>query len=128
MDYSLFIFYIRQNLAEGYHPESAVDLAVDRCLEEGILTDILRTHRKEVTSMFLEDFDDEQYHQMLKKEGYKEGFDNGFDNGFDSGSDNINTLVQKLLADNRTDDLRRSTKDRQFQKKLLQEYGIEPHH
>ena len=49
--------------------------------------------------MFLEDFDDEQYHQMLKKEGFKEGFD--------SGSDNINTLVQKLLADNRTDDLRR---------------------
>ena len=120
MDYSLFIFYIRQNLADGYHPESAVGLAVDRCLEEGILTDILRTHRKEVTSMFLEDFDDEQYHQMLKKEGFKEGFD--------SGSDNINTLVQKLLADNRTDDLRRSTKDRQFQKKLLQEYGIEPHH
>ena len=73
LDYSLFIHYIRDNLAAGYLPEKAVDLAVDRCLSEDILTDILRLHRKEVTAMFLEEFDEEFYKKAIRKESYNEG-------------------------------------------------------
>lgn len=124
LDYSRFIFYIRQKLAEGYSPESSVDLAVERCLKEDILTDALRAHRKEVTSMFLEDFDAEFHERSIRAESFEDGFENGFENGKENSRSRINTLNQKLLKDNRSDDLLRSTTDRDFQERLLKEYGI----
>lgn len=120
LDYSRFIFYIRQKLAEGYSPEISVDLAVERCLKEDILTDVLRAHRKEVTSMFLEDFDAEFHERSIRAESFEDGFESGKENS----RNRINTLNQKLLKDNRSDDLLRSTTDRDFQERLLKEYGI----
>ena len=39
-------------------------------------------------------------------------------------TERINLLVQKLLADNRTEDLKKSTEDKDFQRQLMVEYGI----
>ena len=39
-------------------------------------------------------------------------------------TERINLLNQKLLADNRIDDLRKSTEDKEFQHQLMVEYGI----
>ena len=39
-------------------------------------------------------------------------------------TEKINMLIQKLLADNRTEDLRKSTEDTDFQHQLMVEYGI----
>ena len=36
----------------------------------------------------------------------------------------INLLTQKLLTDDRLDDLRKSTEDKDFQHQLMMEYGI----
>ena len=36
----------------------------------------------------------------------------------------INLLTQKLLTDDRIDDLRKSTEDKDFQHQLMVEYGI----
>ena len=45
--------------------------------------------------------------------------------GRDEGIQNINRLNGYLLADKRYSDLERSTKDPEYQEKLLKEYGIE---
>lgn len=37
----------------------------------------------------------------------------------------LNLLIQKLIEDERMEDLVRSTKDRAFQKALLEEYGLQ---
>lgn len=116
LDYSLFIHYIRDNLASGYLPEEAVDLAVDRCLSEDILTDILRVHRKEVTAMFLEEFDEEFYKKAIRKESYNEGRT--------EGETLMLTLVQKLLADKRLGDLERAASDPAFRESILREYNL----
>ena len=39
-------------------------------------------------------------------------------------TEQINKLNQKLLADDRIDDLRKSTEDKDFQHQLMVEYGI----
>lgn len=44
--------------------------------------------------------------------------------GMEKGIDAINLLVKRLIADGRTDDLLRSTQNPEFQKALMQEYGI----
>ena len=41
------------------------------------------------------------------------------------GKDQINKLNQRLLTDNRFDDLKRSISDPDFQKQLLKEYRLE---
>lgn len=41
------------------------------------------------------------------------------------GKKQINTLNQRLISDNRFDDLKRSVNDPDFQQLLLKEYGIE---
>lgn len=67
--------------------------------------------------MFLEDFNEEEYYRMLKREGFNDGFHSGFDS--------INALNRKLIADSRTDDLIRATSDPEYQKKLIKEYGLD---
>ena len=39
-------------------------------------------------------------------------------------TEQINKLNQKLLTDDRIDDLRKSTEDKEFQHQLMVEYGI----
>lgn len=128
LDYSLFIHYIRRNLAVGCSTPAAVDRAVERCLKEDILTDVLRAHRKEVTTMFLEEYDQELHYKTLLQEGYDDGFNDGFHDGFhdgcSAGEKRLNTLFQHLLEDNRKDDIIRAATDRKFQKKLLKHYGL----
>lgn len=47
-----------------------------------------------------------------------------WDEGMERGRNLINELNVRLLQDGRTDDLKRSTEDPQFQKQLLKEYGL----
>ena len=116
MDLIIIIHSIRENLAAGYSPQEAADLAVHHCLEEGILKDLLRKHRKEVVGMFLEEYDKELHEKTLRREGWEDGQKNGLDLASE--------LTQCLLDANRLEDLRRSTKDKKFRQKLLKEYGI----
>lgn len=111
-EYSYFIHSIRENLAAGYSPQEAADLAVHHCLKEGVLEDLLRKHRKEVVGMFLEEYDKELHEKTLRREGWEDGFAKASE------------LARLLLDANRLEDLRRSTKDKNFRQKLLKEYGI----
>ena len=67
MEYACFVQTVRDFIADGCLPELAVDRAVDRCLEQNILTDILRAHRKEVTKLFLTEYDEELHKYWEKK-------------------------------------------------------------
>ena len=66
MEYSQFIHQIRQYITAGYTPAHAVDSAVNVCIQKGILADVLKAHRKEVITMFLEDYDEELHLRTLR--------------------------------------------------------------
>ena len=51
-----------------------------------------------------------------KKEGIKEGIK--------EGSSLINTLNSRLIEDNRLEDLKRASKDIEYQNELLKEYNL----
>ncbi len=85
LDYSKFVFYVRFLTADGYSVEDAVNIAVDRCIEEGILTDVLTQHRKEVVCLFLEEYNQELHFSTLKQEGYDSGHADGYKIGHNEG-------------------------------------------
>ena len=57
-------------------------------------------------------------------EGVAEGEARGRAEGIVEGEARKNSLIDKLLADNRLDDLKRSTTDEAFCSELYKEYGL----
>ncbi len=74
--YCYFIELIR-TLKNVYSEDEAVDIAVQKCIDEGVLADIFREHRSEVKSMLLTEFDEVAYREMLLEEGREEGMKKG---------------------------------------------------
>ena len=72
-EYSIFIGEIRKNTEAGMMLVEAIDTAVDECIKRGILADILRSNRAEVTDMLLKEYD-EAFHIASEKEiSFEEG-------------------------------------------------------
>jgi hypothetical protein len=128
LDYARFIYYIREGIDEGVDAERAVENAVERCLKEDVLTDVLVAHRKEVVGMFLEEYDEELHFQTLRREGYEDGHADGMEKGLtlgkSEGEARVQLLYQKLLEDQRMDDLYRAAKDKEFMELLFKEYEM----
>ena len=97
-EYACFIARIRGFLDRKYPLEDAVNRAVDECIEEGILADILRKNRSEVINMILTDYDEKLHMQTVRKEGYEDGLKDGLEDGFKSGDTHrLKILIQKKL-------------------------------
>jgi flagellar biosynthesis/type III secretory pathway protein FliH len=59
-----------------------------------------------------------------RKAGYSEGREAGYDEGQQYARVRINALNQKLMEDNRTEDLLRAIEDTAYQEQLLKEYCL----
>ena len=66
----------------------------------------------------------EQGLQLGKEQGLRLGKEQGLQLGWEQSRIAFNCLYDRLLADNRLDDLRRSLADIQYQNQLLREYAI----
>ena len=53
--------------------KKAISKAVDECIQEGILQEILETQKEEVYQMMLTEFDEEKYEAIIRAEGREEG-------------------------------------------------------
>ena len=72
-EYSIFVGEIRKNTEAGMMLVDAIDTAVDECIKRGVLADILRSNRAEVTDMLLKEYD-EAFHIASEKEiSFEEG-------------------------------------------------------
>lgn len=116
-EYSEFIEEIRQNLNKGLGLEGAVELGIDACIKRGILADILTKSKTEVRKMLLTEYDEKAEREYLQKEA--------LEIGLEEGEDRVNRLISLLLKQNRMADIERAVKDREYQKKLFQELGIQ---
>lgn len=63
----------RQYISEREDRNEALNMAVDYCIAQGILSAFLRKNRAEVLGMLLEEFDAEKYERTLREEGRQEG-------------------------------------------------------
>ena len=72
-EYSEFIAEVNDNLAKEYSLKKAISIAMDSCIEKGILEDILIKDRAEVLHMLLTEYDEKKHMRDTYKEGYDKG-------------------------------------------------------
>jgi hypothetical protein len=84
-EYSEFIYRLRQHLAQKLPLGDAIELAMNECIQDGILVDILARCRTEVRSMLCEEYDEKTIQKLIRNGGYADGYDTGFDTGFEQG-------------------------------------------
>jgi hypothetical protein len=131
-EYSYLVRKIREFVSHGQTLESAIDMAVADCIENGILEEFLLKHRAEVKMMILSEYNEELHlkneREIAREEGIRLGKEAGRKAGLEAGilhgENRLNALYQHLIHDNRFDDLKRVPTDRDFQEKLMVEYNI----
>ena len=91
MGYSKLLYYIREELeTNGNDLKAAIDTAVIRCIDEGLIDDFLRKHSREVSGMLFKEITAEEFADIRAKEAYEDGEQAGFQRG-------LKQLAQKQL-------------------------------
>lgn len=76
-EYAILVAAIRSWLDKGFTLNTAIDYAVDECIENHILESFLVKHRAEVRTMVLSTFDQENHDRILKEYSKKVGIEQG---------------------------------------------------
>ena len=80
-EYSFFINMVYSKNKKYDNIELAIGESIDECIDENILKKFLNAHKAEVQDVLLEEFNEKDYHEFLKKEGKKEGIKEGIKEG-----------------------------------------------
>ncbi len=116
-DYALLIHRIRKYRAEGQPLANAIDLAIDDCIRDDVLRDILETHRMEARDMLFTEYNEEVHIKNEKEISYKDGYGDGYDNGMDT----MSRLYNKLEELDRLGEFSKAVKDPEYRTKLIEE-------
>lgn len=106
--YALLIKYTREYQAKNTDLKTAVEQAINRCIQEDLLKNYLLKKKAEVSLMLLTEFNQEAFARVIREEG----------------EDRVNQLNARLIAEKRFDDLTRATNDKQYQTQLYKEFGL----
>ena len=76
-EYAQFIDIIRHYLRENEHwtNEQAISKAIDDCIQNNILRDILQKERLRVMASILSEFDEVGYKEMIRQEAYEDAYE-----------------------------------------------------
>ena len=94
--------------------------AIKLCIKKGILVDFLAEEGDEVENWLFAEYDRDADIRIQREEAAEEATEKATE----ETTDRINQLNQRLLADNRYDDLKKSFVDKEFQHQLMVEYRI----
>ena len=130
-------YFVRSRTDPGYKPERKVIKHVDAFLK--MMKAVTGDHRYEevrksvrkgerITMCEVLDYREKRGEERGEKRGEKRGEQRGMQRGIQRGIERdrraLNSLIDFLIRDGRIEDLKRSTKDSDFQQKLLDEYGL----
>ena len=76
-EYSYLVAKIRENQSRGKTLEGAIEAALEDCLAQGYLTELLTTYRREVTGMLLYEYDERKHLKSTYEEGIQKGIRTG---------------------------------------------------
>jgi len=94
-EYSEFIAEVNDNLSKGYSLKRAITVAMNSCIERGVLEDILLKNKAEVMDMLLTEYDEKKHMKAIRKEGYEDGLEEGMQKGIEQ---KLETQIRKKLA------------------------------
>ena len=80
-EYSEFVARIRRYANRGAAIEEAVERAVTECIEEGILSDFLRSQRAEVIAVSIFEYNEEEELKKLRQAEFRSGQEEGITKG-----------------------------------------------
>ena len=102
--------------------------AIDYCIDNDILKEFLKTYRSEVTKSMQLNYEFDRQLELERadaiEEGLEQGIKQGLEQGLAQGIELINQLNHILLSEGKYDELQKASKDKEYQKKLLAEYGL----
>jgi hypothetical protein len=128
-EYAFFVGQVDQRVADGTLLKTAIAEAIDFCIQNDVMEDILVKYKSEVLGILLTEYDERKTMRMFQRESRKDGMAEGLAAGRVEGRvearDQMNLLNSFLLRDNRLEDLKRSTTDLEFQNQLLHEYQLD---
>lgn len=84
-EYAIFVARVRKYIRENVSKRKAITLAMDECIQEGILYDILTKQKAEVLGVVLSTFNKELYEKNLKEDAYNAGRYDGLKKGREEG-------------------------------------------
>lgn len=85
LGYSKLVDYIRQGQKGGESLQEAIDAAVLKCIEEGLIEDFLRVHSREVSGMLFRELTMEEFAEIRAREAYGKGEQAGLERGRTEG-------------------------------------------
>ncbi len=74
--------------------------------------------------MLLEEFDVDKYERSIRREGIEQGLKQGIEKGLEQGIEQTTELVNKLLEQNRIDDIRKLSAEPEYREQLFREFGL----
>lgn len=80
-DYSYFVNKVRINKTHGMNLEDSINEAVDYCIENNILRELLLKNKAEVSNMLLFTYDEKLHKKTIKAEAREEGLAEGLSAG-----------------------------------------------
>ena len=108
-EYAEFVEIARKYASQIGNAKTALNAAIDYCIENNILGRQLRLYRAEVLDIMLGHFDRKKYERSLKREaqenGYREGYEAGKELGTEHGvqqgiQQGIHQGIEALILDN----------------------------
>ena len=123
-EYANFVACVRQYLSNGMDIRQAIDHAVDKCIQDGILEEILRNNREEVCAMLLTEYDEQAHIESEREIALREGEMIGRAEGRKEGEARFAKLMQLLIDCGRVDDMKRALVDLEYRAQLYQENGL----
>ena len=96
-EYAQFIDIIRHYLKENEHwsNEQAISKAIDDCIKNNILRDILQKERLRVMASILSEFDEVGYKEMIRQEAYEDAYEEAYEDAYEEGVEyGVKTLIE----------------------------------
>ena len=83
-EYTQYVAKVREYARES-DLDTAVEQAVDDCIQNGVLAEFLRKHKSEVIAMSIFEYDKEEEERKLREAEYEAGYNSGKQDGYNSG-------------------------------------------
>ena len=83
-EYAQYVAKVREYARES-DLDTAVEQAVDDCIQNGVLAEFLRKHKSEVIAMSIFEYDKEEEERKLREAEYEAGYNSGKQDGYNSG-------------------------------------------
>ena len=113
-EYAEFVAEVNDNLDKGYSLKRAITVAMNSCIERGVLMDVLLKNKAEVMDMLLTEYDEKKHMKAIRKEGYEDGLEDGIQKGIEQGIEQgiekgleqkLEELILKKLAKGKSIDV-----------------------